>query len=51
MTLATNGRFGKGITLKLGLILGLLWMACGPIATGQAIATTTVQGTVYLANG
>jgi len=41
--------------LRLGLLAGVglcsLWMALGQVASAQAITTTTVQGTVYLANG
>ncbi|MGD0630365.1 MAG: hypothetical protein ABR987_13495 [Terracidiphilus sp.] len=37
--------------LKVGLWLSLLWMTIGNFAGAQAITTTTVQGTVYLANG
>ncbi|HUD12206.1 MAG TPA: glycosyl hydrolase family 28-related protein [Terracidiphilus sp.] len=33
------------------LALCLLWTAMGAVAGAQAISTTTVQGTVYLANG
>ena len=35
--------------LKLGLCL--LFSGLGVLAAGQAVTTTTVQGTVYLANG
>ena len=35
----------------LGLVLGLLGMCWSVVVHGQALATTTVQGTVYLANG
>lgn len=33
------------------MVLGLLAMALGRPASAQAVSTTTVQGTVYLANG
>ena len=33
------------------IVLGLMGMALGCVANAQAISTTTVQGTVYLANG
>jgi hypothetical protein len=57
MKLTKNDWFGAGrqMKLKLELILGLgLWLLCmalGNVACAQAISTTTVQGTVYLANG
>ena len=43
----------KGMRAKPGLAFGLclLWMALLSVAGGQAVTTTTVQGTVYLANG
>ena len=42
-------RAGRRLGLKLGLCL--IWMALGAAAGAQAVSTTTVQGTVYLANG
>ena len=57
MKLTKNDWFGAGkwMGLKLELIFGLglclLSMALGNVAGAQAISTTTVQGTVYLANG
>jgi hypothetical protein len=33
------------------MVLGLLGIALGLLANAQAVSTTTVQGTVYLANG
>jgi hypothetical protein len=48
-------RMGLKLELKVwlrpGLALCLLYAALGAIAGAQAISTTTVQGTVYLANG
>jgi hypothetical protein len=44
-------RTGKTMGLKLGLGLCLIVLAMGSLARAQAPATTTVQGTVYLANG
>ena len=44
-------RAGKWMGLKLGLGLCLLGLALGTLANAQAPSTTTVQGTVYLANG
>ena len=43
----------RGMMAKFWLALGvcLLGMALVSVARGQAITTTTVQGTVYLANG
>jgi len=43
----------RGMKAKPGLAFGLclLWMALVSVAGGQAVTTTTVQGTVYLANG
>ena len=50
---AGNGRFdARGrMGMKTGLAVWLVWMTVGLTAGGQAITTTTVQGTVYLANG
>ena len=42
-------RLGHGLELMLGLCL--MGMALAAIADAQALTTTTVQGTVYLANG
>ncbi len=39
------------LRLLLTLALGLIRMALGLAAHAQAVSTTTVQGTVYLANG
>jgi len=36
---------------RLALVLCLLWAALGTVAGAQTISTTTVSGTVYLANG
>ena len=44
-------RVGGWMGLKLGLRMCLLAVAAGSFAGAQAISTTTVQGTVYLANG
>ena len=41
--------FGAGRRMGLGLCL--TWMALGVVANAQAVSTTTVQGTVYLATG
>ena len=51
MKLTRDGllRGGRWMGLKLGLCL--MVFALGSLANGQAISTTTVQGTVYLANG
>ncbi len=48
-----GGRMGQRLRLKLKLKLGLclIGMAFGVVANAQAVSTTTVQGTVYLANG
>ena len=46
-----GGGMGLKLELGLGLALCLLWMALGSVAGAQAVSTTTVQGTVYLANG
>ena len=35
----------------LSIVMGLTGMAMGSAANAQAVSTTTVQGTVYLANG
>jgi hypothetical protein len=45
--------FGAGRRMGLKLVLGLclMGMALGLMANAQAVSTTTVQGTVYLANG
>ncbi len=57
MKLTTDDSFGAGwrlalkLELKTGMGLCLLWMALGASAGAQAITTTAVQGTVYLANG
>ena len=40
-----------GLRLRLGLGLCLLWMALAAVGGAQGVSTTTVQGTVYLANG
>ena len=42
-------RIGTALGAALGL--GLTGMALGLMAHAQAVSTTTVQGTVYLANG
>ena len=42
---------GLKLELRVGLGLCLLWTALGAVAGAQAISTTAVQGTVYLANG
>lgn len=52
-----RSRFGAcvGVAVKLVLrfvlALCLVWMGLGREAMAQAVSTTTVQGTVYLANG
>ncbi len=57
MKLTKDNWFGAGrwmgLTFELGLGLGicLFWMGMGSEASAQAVSTTTVQGTVYLANG
>jgi len=43
--------FGAGRRMWLGLGVCLMGMALGRAANAQAVSTTTVQGTVYLANG
>lgn len=42
---------GLRLERKLGMALCLLSMALVNVAAAQTITTTTVQGTVYLANG
>ena len=42
---------GAGRWMRLGLGLCLMGMVLGRGAYAQAISTTTVQGTVFLANG
>jgi len=42
---------GAGRWMRLGLGLCLMGMVLGQVANAQAVSTTTVQGTVYLANG
>ncbi|MBS1806353.1 MAG: hypothetical protein JST28_23665 [Acidobacteria bacterium] len=37
--------------VRAAMILGILWTMLSPGALAQLISTTTVQGTVYLANG
>lgn len=45
------GRIAMGL-IAMGLIaMGLMGIAPGRVAQAQGISTTTVQGTVYLANG
>ena len=44
-------RTGRGMGLKLGVGLCLIGLAMGIFVRAQAPTTTTVQGTVYLANG
>jgi hypothetical protein len=44
-------RIAVKLDLALAWLLILLSLACGSRAGAQAVATTTVQGTVYLANG
>jgi hypothetical protein len=51
MKLTRDEWFGAGRRLGLGLTLCLMAIAPGGIARAQAVTTTTVQGTVYLANG
>jgi hypothetical protein len=54
MELTMNQRLlhtGRRIRQKLGWGLCLIALAMGSMAHAQAPATTTVQGTVYLANG
>ena len=50
MNLTKNERL-RGAGRWLGLGVCLLGMAMGSAANAQAVSTTTVQGTVYLANG
>ena len=42
---------GRRLGVGLGLALGMLQMALAGVALAQAVTTTTVQGTVYLAGG
>ena len=49
MKLTKDEWFGAGRRMGLGLCL--MVMALGVVANAQAVSTTTVQGTVYLANG
>jgi hypothetical protein len=46
---------GLAVALKfafrLVLALGIVWIGLGRVASAQGVSTTTVQGTVYLANG
>jgi hypothetical protein len=52
MKLTRHGWFGVGKWMGPGVIgMGLLGMALGLLANAQSVSTTTVQGTVYLANG
>jgi hypothetical protein len=53
MKLRMDGWFGAGkaVEIRLGLALGMAWLALSGVASAQAVSTTTVQGTVYLANG
>ncbi len=54
MKLTINDWFGAGRWMGLNLQrmgLCLIVMALGSAANAQAVSTTTVQGTVYLANG
>jgi hypothetical protein len=44
--LRAGGRMGL-----LSIVMGLTGMGMGSAAHAQAVSTTTVQGTVYLANG
>ena len=41
---------GTGRWMWLGLGLCLMGMVLGQVANAQAVSTTTVQGSVYLAN-
>ena len=43
--------FGAGRGMRLGLELCLMGLVLGRVANAQAVTTTTIQGTVYLANG
>lgn len=47
MKLTKNDWFRAGRWMGLSVV----WMALGWLASAQAVSTTTVQGTVYLANG
>jgi len=52
MKLTENEWLHVGRWMGLGLVvMGLIVMAMGMVANAQAVSTTTVQGTVYLANG
>jgi hypothetical protein len=52
MKLTNHEWFGAGRGMGLFLIwMGLFWLASGWMAEAQAVSTTTVQGTVYLASG
>ena len=52
MKLTKNMRlFGTGRWMRLELGVCLLGMVLAQVANAQAVSTTTVQGTVYLANG
>ena len=55
MKLTLDGLFGAGRRLGVGLTLGYgLWLMQflpATVARAQAVTTTTVQGTVYLASG
>ncbi|WP_109487624.1 hypothetical protein [Occallatibacter savannae] len=41
----------RNCNIRAILRWGVIWAAFGLVASAQAISTTTVQGTVYLANG
>src|ERR1017187_867346 len=54
----TRMKLMKNLCLRAGgwmehclTVLGLMAMVLASMAHGQAVSTTTVQGTVYLANG
>ena len=47
----TKNEWLRGAGRWLGIGVCLLGMAMGSAASAQAVSTTTVQGTVYLANG
>ena len=49
--LGAGGGMRRKTGRRLVLGLGVLWMALCSVAGAQAPSTTTVQGTVYLANG
>ena len=51
MKLLNDWLFGAGRWMRLGLELCLMGLVLGQVANAQAVSTTTVQGTVYLANG